>query len=127
MSAYKFSSAVPSCRAGGAIGGASSHTAVRHPGGAGTIAAGLLAGVPTLILWMFPDQPLWVAQLKRLKVGSGRRFSTTTEKSLVAELAGSSPRNMSPGPARSPPRSQTGVHGSRLDFCGTRCDTGFES
>jgi UDP:flavonoid glycosyltransferase YjiC (YdhE family) len=60
--------------------------AVVHHGGAGTTTAGLRAGVPTLILWTQPDQPIWGAQLKRLKVGSGRRFSTTTEKSLVAAL-----------------------------------------
>jgi UDP:flavonoid glycosyltransferase YjiC (YdhE family) len=60
--------------------------AVVHHGGAGTLAAGLRAGVPTLILWTLPDQPMWGAQLKRLKVGSARRLSTTTEKSLVAEL-----------------------------------------
>jgi len=60
--------------------------AVVHHGGAGTLAAGLRAGVPQLILWTLPDQPFFAAQLKRLKVGCGRRFSTTTEKSLVADL-----------------------------------------
>jgi UDP:flavonoid glycosyltransferase YjiC (YdhE family) len=60
--------------------------AVVHHGGAGTLAAGLRAGVPQLILWTLPDQPFFAAQLKRLKVGRGRRFSTTTEKSLVADL-----------------------------------------
>jgi UDP:flavonoid glycosyltransferase YjiC (YdhE family) len=60
--------------------------AVVHHGGAGTLAAGLRAGVPQLILWTLPDQPFFAAQLKRLKVGAGRRFSTTTEKSLVADL-----------------------------------------
>jgi UDP:flavonoid glycosyltransferase YjiC (YdhE family) len=60
--------------------------AVVHHGGAGTLAASLRAGVPQLILWTLPDQPFFAAQLKRLKVGSGRRFSTTTEKSLVADL-----------------------------------------
>jgi UDP:flavonoid glycosyltransferase YjiC (YdhE family) len=60
--------------------------AVVHHGGAGTLAACLRAGVPQLILWTLPDQPFFAAQLKRLKVGSGRRFSTTTEKSLVADL-----------------------------------------
>ncbi len=60
--------------------------AVVHHGGAGTLAAGLRAGVPQLILWTLPDQPFFAAQLKRLKVGSGRRFSTTTEKTLVADL-----------------------------------------
>jgi UDP:flavonoid glycosyltransferase YjiC (YdhE family) len=60
--------------------------AVVHHGGAGTLAAGLRAGVPQLILWTLPDQPFFTAQLKRLKVGSGRRFSTTNEKSLVKDL-----------------------------------------
>ncbi|BBZ44495.1 glycosyltransferase GtfA [Mycobacterium parmense] len=60
--------------------------AVVHHGGAGTTAAGLRAGVPTLILWTFFDQPLFGAAVKRLRVGTARRFSTTTEKSLVADL-----------------------------------------
>jgi UDP:flavonoid glycosyltransferase YjiC (YdhE family) len=60
--------------------------AIVHHGGAGTLAAGLRAGVPQLILWTLPDQPFFAAQLKRLKVGRGRRFSTTTQKSLVADL-----------------------------------------
>jgi UDP:flavonoid glycosyltransferase YjiC (YdhE family) len=60
--------------------------AVVHHGGAGTLAAGLRAGVPQLILWTLPDQPFFAAQLKRLKVGTGRRFSATTQKSLVVDL-----------------------------------------
>jgi UDP:flavonoid glycosyltransferase YjiC (YdhE family) len=60
--------------------------AVVHHGGAGTLAAGLRAGVPQLVLWTLPDQPFFAAQLKRLKIGAGRRFSTTTPKSLVADL-----------------------------------------
>lgn len=60
--------------------------AVVHHGGAGTLAACLRAGVPQLILWTLPDQPFFAAQLKRLKVGRGRRFSTTTQKSLVKDL-----------------------------------------
>jgi UDP:flavonoid glycosyltransferase YjiC (YdhE family) len=64
----------PSCRA------------VVHHGGAGTTAAGMRAGIPTLILWVTADQPIWAAQVKRLKVGSARRFSTTTQESLVADL-----------------------------------------
>jgi UDP:flavonoid glycosyltransferase YjiC (YdhE family) len=59
---------------------------VVHHGGAGTLAAALQAGVPQLILWTLPDQPFFAAQLKRLKVGTGRRFSTTTEASLAADL-----------------------------------------
>jgi UDP:flavonoid glycosyltransferase YjiC (YdhE family) len=60
--------------------------AVVHHGGAGTVAASLRAGIPQLILWTLPDQPFFAAQLKRMKVGAGRRFSTTTEKSLVKDL-----------------------------------------
>jgi UDP:flavonoid glycosyltransferase YjiC (YdhE family) len=61
-------------------------SALVHHGGAGTTAAGLRAGVPTLILWMADVQLIWGAAVKRLKVGTARRFSTTTEKSLVADL-----------------------------------------
>jgi len=57
-----------------------------HHGGCGTTNAGLRAGLPTLILWTLPDQGLWGARVKRLKVGTGRRFSATTEKSLLADL-----------------------------------------
>jgi sterol 3beta-glucosyltransferase len=60
--------------------------AVVHHGGAGTTAAGLRAGVPTLILWMADVQLIWGAAVKRLKVGTARRFSSATEKSLVADL-----------------------------------------
>jgi UDP:flavonoid glycosyltransferase YjiC (YdhE family) len=75
------------------IAGAMNHAAifpacraVVHHGGAGTTAAGMRAGIPTLILWVTADQPIWAAQVKRLRVGSARRFSGTTTESLVAEL-----------------------------------------
>ena len=60
--------------------------AVVHHGGAGTTAAGLRAGVPTLCLWSLGDQRIWAAQVKRLKVGTARPFSATTRESLVADL-----------------------------------------
>jgi UDP:flavonoid glycosyltransferase YjiC (YdhE family) len=60
--------------------------AIVHHGGSGTTAASLRAGIPTLTLWTAGDQPLWGAQLKRLKVGTSRRFSTTTCESLIADL-----------------------------------------
>ena len=60
--------------------------AVVHHGGAGTTAAGLRAGVPTLILPAWLDQTMWGARVKRLKVGTSRRLSTTTLESLVADL-----------------------------------------
>jgi UDP:flavonoid glycosyltransferase YjiC (YdhE family) len=60
--------------------------AVVHHGGAGTTAAGLRAGIPTLILWNGLDQPLWAAGIEQLKVGVARRFSESTAESLVADL-----------------------------------------
>jgi UDP:flavonoid glycosyltransferase YjiC (YdhE family) len=52
----------------------------------GDTVAGLRAGIPTLILWLWLDQPVWATVVKRLKVGSGRQFSTTTQESLIADL-----------------------------------------
>ena len=75
--------------------------AVVHHGGAGTANAGLRAGVPALILWTLPDQSLWGTRLKRLKVGTSRRLSATTEKSLVADL------RAHPGPAIPRPSPRT--------------------
>lgn len=74
MDTVNYAAVFPACRA------------VVHHGGGGTTAAGLRAGVPMLILWTAPDQALWAARVKRLKVGFGRRFSTATRESLVADL-----------------------------------------
>jgi UDP:flavonoid glycosyltransferase YjiC (YdhE family) len=74
VGAVNFGATFPACRA------------VVHHGGAGTTAASLRAGVPTLILSTDLNQTLWGAQVKRLKVGTARRFSSTTQKSLVADL-----------------------------------------
>jgi UDP:flavonoid glycosyltransferase YjiC (YdhE family) len=61
--------------------------AVVHQGGAGTTAAGMRAGVPTLILWHpTNDQQIWADAVTRLKVGSGRAFSASNLGSLVADL-----------------------------------------
>jgi UDP:flavonoid glycosyltransferase YjiC (YdhE family) len=60
--------------------------AVVHHGGAGTTAAGLRAGVPTLVLWVGADQPIWANQVKRLKAGTSQSFSRTTKKSLARAL-----------------------------------------
>ena len=61
--------------------------AVVHQGGAGTTAAGMRAGIPTLILWHpINDQQIWADAVKRLKVGSGRAFSASNLGSLVADL-----------------------------------------
>jgi vancomycin aglycone glucosyltransferase len=60
--------------------------AVVHHGGAGTTAAALRAGIPTLILWLWLDQPLWAASIEQLNVGVARRFSESTADTLVADL-----------------------------------------
>jgi UDP:flavonoid glycosyltransferase YjiC (YdhE family) len=60
--------------------------AIVHRGGSGTTNAALRSGVPALILWKLPDQFFWGNQIKRLKVGTARRFATATEESLVRDL-----------------------------------------
>ncbi len=60
--------------------------AVVHHSGAGTTAAGLRAGVPTLSLWSTGDQRIWATQVERLKVGTARPFSASTRDTLVEDL-----------------------------------------
>ena len=61
--------------------------AVVHQGGAGTTAAGMRAGIPTLILWHpTNDQQIWADAVTRLKVGSGRAFSASNLGSLIEDL-----------------------------------------
>ncbi len=74
VKAVSYAATFPACRA------------VVHHGGAGTTAAGLRAGMPTLILSTDLDQTLWGVRVKRLKVGTARRFSTTTQQSLIEDL-----------------------------------------
>lgn len=74
VGAVNYATIFPECRA------------VVHHGGAGTTAAGLRAGVPTLVLWMADVQMIWGAAVKGLKVGTSRRFAGATEKTLVKDL-----------------------------------------
>jgi UDP:flavonoid glycosyltransferase YjiC (YdhE family) len=74
VKSMNYAAVFPACRA------------VVHHGGSGTTAAGLRAGVPTLILWTVWDQPMWAAAVEQMKVGSGRAFSESTLDSLVADL-----------------------------------------
>ncbi len=57
-----------------------------HHGGAGTTAAVMRAGVPSLILWLWLDQPVWAAGVQELKIGVGQRFSEINPQSLFAGL-----------------------------------------
>lgn len=72
--AVNYATVFPTCRA------------VVHHGGAATTPIGLRAGVPTLVLWMLPEQSYWGNQVKRLGVGYARRFAKTTRESLVVDL-----------------------------------------
>ncbi|BBY66667.1 glycosyltransferase [Mycolicibacterium helvum] len=74
VAAVNHAAVFPSCRA------------VVHHGGAGTTAAGIRAGVPTLVLWVAAEQPLWGKQVERLGVGTSRRFSASTRYSLLTDL-----------------------------------------
>ena len=60
--------------------------AVVHHGGAGTTAASMRSGAPTLILWTGADQWIWGDRVTRLGVGTSRRFAATTEETLLADL-----------------------------------------
>ncbi|GGB25404.1 hypothetical protein GCM10011492_14340 [Flexivirga endophytica] len=57
-----------------------------HHGGAGTTAAALRAGIPSLITWFNADQPLWGRRLEALRVGSYRRFRDLTADECVTAL-----------------------------------------
>jgi UDP:flavonoid glycosyltransferase YjiC (YdhE family) len=74
VDAVNHAAILPACRA------------VVHHGGPGTTIAGLRAGIPTLVLWLWLDQPVWAAGVERLKVGSARQFVATSQESLVADL-----------------------------------------
>ncbi|WP_102417667.1 glycosyltransferase [Mycobacterium sp. 4858] len=74
VGALNYATVFPACRA------------IVHHGGAGTTAASMRAGVPTLVLWIRNEQPLWGAVVKRMNVGAAQRLSSVTEKSLVASL-----------------------------------------
>lgn len=60
--------------------------AVVHHGGSSTTPIAMRAGVPQLILFWDLVHAIYGAAVKRLKVGTARRFSTVTEESLVADL-----------------------------------------
>jgi UDP:flavonoid glycosyltransferase YjiC (YdhE family) len=75
VSAMNHAAIFPACRA------------VVHQGGAGTTAAGMRAGIPTLILWHpTNDQQIWAAAVTRLEVGLGRAFSASNLGSLIDDL-----------------------------------------
>lgn len=57
-----------------------------HHGGAGTVAASLEAGVPTLVCSVFADQPFWGERVVRLGVGAHVPFAKLNRRTLTAGL-----------------------------------------
>jgi UDP:flavonoid glycosyltransferase YjiC (YdhE family) len=74
VSAVNHATILPGCQA-----------AVHH-GGAGTTAAAMRAGVPSLILWLWLDQPVWGAGVQQLKIGTAQRFADVNQQSLAVGL-----------------------------------------
>jgi UDP:flavonoid glycosyltransferase YjiC (YdhE family) len=74
VGAVNFTTVFPACRA------------LVHHGGSSTTPIAMRAGVPQLILFWDMVHAVYGAAVKRLKVGTARRFSTATEQSLVADL-----------------------------------------
>lgn len=57
-----------------------------HHGGAGTTAATLRAGIPTVIYSFTAEQPFWAGRVAALGVGVGRRFSALTPQLAFDDL-----------------------------------------
>ncbi|ORW26762.1 glycosyl transferase family 1 [Mycobacterium paraense] len=60
--------------------------AVVHHGGSGTTPVAMRAGVPQVILFWDLVHAVYGAAVKRLGVGTARRFSTASEKTLIEDL-----------------------------------------
>ncbi len=60
--------------------------AVVHHGGSSTTPIAMRAGIPQVILFWDMVHAIYGTAVKRLKVGTARRFSTVTEQTLVADL-----------------------------------------
>ena len=74
VGAVNYATVFPACRA------------LVHHGGSSTTPIAMRAGVPQLILFWDMVHAVYGGAVKRLKVGTARRFSTATEKTLVADL-----------------------------------------
>lgn len=57
-----------------------------HHGGAGTTAASLRAGIPTMIYAFGMEQPFWGEQIRALGVGTASRFSSFDPETFAADL-----------------------------------------
>ncbi len=57
-------------------------TVAIHHGGAGSTAAGLRAGLPTIVCWIGADQPIWGRQVVRAGAGISGKLADVTGDSL---------------------------------------------
>ncbi len=104
VGAVNFPTVFPACRA------------LVHHGGSSTTPIAMRAGVPQLILYWDMVHAVYGAAVKRLKVGTARRFSTATEESLVADLR----RILGPGIRLPGPRARHPDHRTRQKRCRRR-------
>jgi UDP:flavonoid glycosyltransferase YjiC (YdhE family) len=61
-------------------------SAIVHHGGAGTTAAALRSGKPSVVIPFFGDQPFWADQVARLKVGYTLQRDSLTADALANAL-----------------------------------------
>ncbi|MDY6809932.1 MAG: glycosyltransferase, partial [Actinomycetota bacterium] len=57
-----------------------------HHGGAGSVAAGLRAGIPTVVTWVGADQPIWGRAVMASHVGTSLPMSRVDATRFVAAL-----------------------------------------
>lgn len=55
-----------------------------HHGGAGSLAAGLRAGLPTLVTWFGADQPIWGRAITTSGLGATLPVARVTTENLLA-------------------------------------------
>ena len=84
-----------------------------HHGGAGTLAASLGAGIPTVVCSVFADQPFWGARLVDLGVGAHLRFKDLDGVRLEKALRSVLTPEMRTAAAELGPRLRSGPDAAR--------------
>lgn len=84
-----------------------------HHGGAGTLAASLGAGIPTVVCSVFADQPFWGARLVDAGVGAHLRFRDLDRARLEEALRSVLTPEVRDAAARLGPRLRTGADAAR--------------
>jgi UDP:flavonoid glycosyltransferase YjiC (YdhE family) len=87
--------------------------AVVHHGGAGTTAEGLRAGVPSLLIPFFTDQPLWARRVAALGVGPTpiprKQLSADRLAAAIGQAVGDEPMRARAAKLGAKIRSEDGV------------------